>query len=273
MAGRVRQRWEDLRSRGAKALIPYITPEFPVVGSTVPLVQGLEQAGASFIEIGIPFSDPLADGPVIQHSSQVALKNGATPSRVLEIVREVREVCSLPILLMGYVNPILRIGVERFMKTASMAGADGLIIPDLPPGEAAEIHAAAESNGLSMVYLIAPTSSDQRIREIDALSTDFSYCVSITGVTGAHAGFAGQTSLDGFLRRVRAATTKPFVVGFGISSAEDVRRVWEHADGAVVGSQLLRAIGKSASPVETAKQARDFLTQILPDTTPQGAGV
>lgn len=271
MSERIPERWKSLRSTGAKALIPYVTPEYPVKGTTVDLVLGLEAEGASFIEIGVPFSDPLADGPVIQHASQIALQNGATPRRVLEIVTEIRKQSSVPILLMGYVNPLLRLGASTFLAEAEQAGVDGLIIPDLPPEESSVIHAPARGLGLSMVYLIAPTTTDERMRQIDNLSSDFSYCVSVTGVTGASARFSDSRSLDGFLTQVRGNTSKPFVVGFGIATGADVHRVWRHADGAVVGSQLLRSIEHATTREEAVRSARSFLRELFNHVEPGAA--
>ncbi len=247
------------RPAGRKWLIPYLTPEFPTAGATVPLLLALQSAGADAIELGLPFSDPLADGPTIQAASNRALANGASVRRVIERVREARAAgLTVPLLLMGYINPILRYGAQAFAHDAAEAGADGLILPDLPPEEGEVIAAPARTNGLSVVYLIAPTSSDERIRQIDRASSDFSYCVSVTGVTGVKE--AGADALSSFLGRVARLAEKPFVVGFGLSRPEQIRAVWDGpAFGAVVGSALLRAI-ETAPDTETAVQsATQFL--------------
>lgn len=261
---RIQKKFTSLRNSGQKALIPYISPEYPFKGITLGLLRALEEAEADLIEVGIPFSDPLADGETIQHSSEVALKNGATVDRILLSVSEFRSSSELPILLMGYVNPILRIGIEKFMESCKSAGVDGLIIPDLPPEEASEITSVSRKYGISNVFLIAPTTSDSRIKKIDGHSTDFSYCVSVTGVTGARSQFGAGGGLDEFFMRVRKNTQKPFVVGFGISKQEHVQRVWRYADGAVVGSSLINVLGKATSEEEALRAAVDFLRSLRP---------
>ncbi len=181
--------FQQLQSHKKKALIPYITPEFPVKGTTAPLILGLEKAGASLIEVGIPFSDPIADGVTIQHSSHIAIQNGATIGRVLESVNDARRKSDIPVVLMGYVNPILRYGMERFLRDAVQCGVDGAIVPDLLPEESEEWRALSLKYGMSNIFLIAPTTPVHRIQYLDSLSTDFSYSVSVTGVTGARSSF------------------------------------------------------------------------------------
>lgn len=259
---RIRQKFDELRRTGGKALIPYVTPEFPFKGMTGRLLHSLETAGADLVEVGIPFSDPLADGETIQHSSEVALRNGVTIEVILDVVQQFRRTSQLPVLLMGYINPIVRFGYDRFFESCRSAGVDGLIVPDLPPEESAGLTAASRRFGISNVFLIAPTTADARIREIDERSTDFSYCVSITGVTGARTHLGSDAALDGFLGRVRKNTKKPFVVGFGISRAEHVQRVWKHADGAVVGSSLINVLGGAASEEDALRSAADFLRSL-----------
>ena len=262
---RIQNKLHELRGSGRKALIPYVTPEFPFRGITLQLLRRLEEGGADMIEVGIPFSDPLADGPTIQHSSEVALANGASIPGIMAAVREFRTKSELPLLLMGYVNPILHFGMEQFMSDCREAGVDGLIIPDLPPEESGELKSFADRREISTVFLIAPTTPDERIRQIDDLSTDFSYCVSVTGVTGARQKLGDGGSIDEFLRRVRRNAKKPFVVGFGISSAEHVARVWQHADGAVVGSALIRLLDQAATAEEATASAREFVRSLRPD--------
>lgn len=254
-----------LREQGAQALIPYITPEFPVPGTTVPVIRALAEAGATMIEVGIPFSDPLADGPTIQHSSYVAIGNGATIAKIFSAVREARTFTDVPIILMGYVNPLLHYGMERFFKEAHACGVDGTIIPDLLPDDSAEYRALAKQYGISAIFLIAPTSTDERIRMIDSCSTDFSYCVSVTGVTGARTSLGGQDGLTPFLTRVRSLVKKQFVVGFGISTKEQVKNIFSLADGAVVGSALISALEGAATPAETAQAASAFIHNIRID--------
>lgn len=259
---RIRKTFDSLRQSGGKALIPYITPEYPFKGMTTLLLQALEDAGADLVEVGIPFSDPLADGETIQRSSEVAIKNGATIETILKSVSEFRRGSQLPIVLMGYINPILRLRYDNFLAAGRAAGVDGVIIPDLPPEESSDFVVASERCGISNIFLVAPTSSDDRIREIDELSTDFSYCVSITGVTGSRAQLGGSGDLDTFLARVRENTTKPFVVGFGISRPEHVQHVWKYADGAVVGSSLINVMGNARSQNDVLNDASLFLRSL-----------
>ena len=264
MKGRIAHRWEQLAAVGRKALVPYVTPEYPLRDATVPVLKALDDAGADMIEVGIPYSDPIADGPTIQLSSEVALRNGATIPTILDAVRRFRQERELPILLMGYVNPILRMGLEVFVRQSSAAGVDGLIIPDLPPEEARELIDVAARHRMSLVFLIARTTADARIRMIDSLSTDFSYCVSMTGVTGMRPGMAHRDELDGYLQRVRRSVSKRFVVGFGISTTEQVAAVWRHADGAVVGSALLKAMAPARSAGQAATLGADFFASLRP---------
>jgi tryptophan synthase alpha chain len=261
---RMQRKLNGLRNAGQKALVPYITPEYPFKGMTLGLLRALEHAEADLIEVGIPFSDPLADGETIQHSSEIALRNGVTIQGILEAVHSFRAESELPILLMGYMNPILRMGIEKFLSSCASAGVDGLIIPDLPPEEAFPLTDTSRKHGISNVFLMAPTTSDARLREIDGLSTDFSYCVSVTGVTGARTKFGADGGLDEFLRRVQKNARKPFVVGFGISSREHVERVWQYADGAVVGSSLITVLGKASTEGEALESAVEFLRSLRP---------
>lgn len=224
---------------------------------------GLEKAGASFIEVGIPFSDPIADGPTIQHSSLIGLRNGATVSMILEAVSAARRLTDLPIVLMGYMNPILRYGVEGFLRDAHEAGVDGVIVPDLLPDDGGDWRTTSQQHGISDIFLVAPTTSEKRIRYIDSVATDFTYCVSVTGVTGARTNLGDSASVDKFLRRVKNNTTKPFVVGFGISNREQVRAVCRYADGVVVGSALLRNIENERSVEGAVREAGKFFSSLV----------
>jgi tryptophan synthase alpha chain len=241
-------------------IIPYITPEFPVQGTTVPLVLALDTLGAAMVEIGIPFSDPLADGPTIQHASEIALRNGASIPKVFEIVSQIRKSSQMPVILMGYINPILQYGIDRFFSDGKKAGIDGVIIPDLPPEESEEVQTACRQHGIGITFLIAPTSSADRIRSIDSQSTDFSYCVSVTGVTGARSGFG--SGLDEFLTRVKANTSKPFVVGFGIKNKDHVRQIAQYADGVVIGSALIDAISKGTDVTSAVQLGEEFFRSL-----------
>ena len=262
----IRKTFESLKVSGAKALVPYITPEFPFKGMTTQLLLALEKAGADLIEVGIPFSDPLADGETIQHSSAIAIENGATIETILKSVSEFRRTSQLPIVLMGYVNPIFHLRYDNFLAACKAAGVDGLIVPDLPPEESSDFVASSERCGVSNVFLIAPTSDEARIREIDELSTDFSYCISVTGVTGSRTQLGHSGDLDTFLARVKRNTMKPFVVGFGISRPEHVQHVWKYADGAVVGSALINAMAKSGSRDDALDAASIFFRSLRSPT-------
>lgn len=231
-------------------------------GATLPLILGLEKAGATHIEVGIPFSDPIADGPTIQRSSYVALNNGATIANILHTVKDARRQTSMPILLMGYVNPILRYGVERFLNEAREAGVDGTIVPDLLPEESEEWRRLSAQYAISNVFLVAPTTSESRMRHLDAISSDFSYCVSVTGVTGARQAFGDANTFESFLKKVKRNTTKPFVVGFGISKSEQVRDVCRYADGVVVGSALIKAMENEKSIDGAEKAAARFFSSL-----------
>ncbi|MEW5800085.1 MAG: tryptophan synthase subunit alpha [Bacteroidota bacterium] len=258
---RISRVFQNLHSQSKKAIVPYITPEFPIRGTSVPLILALESAGASMIEIGVPFSDPLADGPTIQHSSDIAIKNGVNVSKVFELVKEARTKTEIPLMLMGYVNPILNYGMEKFLSDAKSVGVDGMIIPDLLPEESEEYRALSKKYGISTVFLIAPTSSDERIRVIDDLSTDFTYCVSVTGVTGARSSFG--SGIDQFLSRVKKNTKKPFVVGFGIKNKEQATEMCRHSSGVVVGSALLQEIAEKKNVDDVVAAAKKFISSLV----------
>ena len=234
---RVEERFGELLSRGEKALICFLTAGDPDLDTSEALILELAAAGVDVIEIGVPFSDPLADGPSIQASSQRALEGGVTPQAVLDLVRRVRGQSEVPLVLMTYFNPVQRLGIERFAGDAASAGADGVIMTDLPPEEAGDWKAAADGAGLDTIFLLAPTSTDERIRRVAAMGTGFIYCVSRTGVTGARSEL--PPDVRELVSRIRAATAKPVAVGFGISSPAQVREISEWADGAVVGSALV----------------------------------
>jgi tryptophan synthase alpha chain len=229
------------------ALMPYFTLGFPSRADSLEVVEAIAASGADLIELGVPFSDPLADGPTIQRSTQIALENGITVKDCLDMVRILREHgVSLPLMLMGYYNPILAYGPDRFASEARQVGVDGLIIPDLPLEEAAELETACRQNGLALVYLVAPTTPNERLVKIAAHSTGFVYIVSLTGVTGARASLSA--GLDEFLMRVRGMTDKPLAVGFGISTPEQAAQVGRMADGVIVGSALIDVAGKVSHP-------------------------
>jgi tryptophan synthase alpha chain len=245
---------------GKKFLSAYIMPGFPHKDSTLRVLKAAEVAGVDFVELGIPFSDPLADGPVVQRAAQTAIENGMTPRTILDLVAEFRKTSQMPIVLMGYVNSFLN-GIGRdFAARIRDAGADGIIMPDLSLEESDETRREIEDAGLSLVLLIAPTSGDKRIGELDKATTDFSYCVSVTGVTGARKDLMSG-DVASFLERVRRLTVKPFVVGFGISTPEAAREISAISDGIVVGSALLQRISASQRGEEAAS-AHTFLSSL-----------
>jgi tryptophan synthase alpha chain len=232
-------------------LIPFVTAGYPELDSTVDLVCSAADAGADMIEIGIPFSDPQADGPVIQASSQQALDNGMTLNKIFEQVTEIRKRTNVPLALMGYYNPILKMGHEIFLNHCVTSGVDGLILPDLPLEEAGPFCELAKAKGVSPILLVAPNTPDDRIRKISELAGDLIYAVSILGITGND--LASKDALAKYLNRVRKNSGTPFVVGFGISTREDVIWFNEHSDGAVVGSAIIKNMDGSSNPVETTK--------------------
>ena len=228
-----------LASRGRRRLlVPFFTSGYPTAKTALDLVQAGIDAGADMIEIGMPFSDPMADGPEIQLSSQVALENGTGMSDTLRFVELVRKHSDTPIILMGYFNPLLAFGTARFTRAAAQSGVDGMIIPDLPFDEADELSRPAAQNNLSCVYLVAPTSSAERVERIDRACSDFVYAVTVTGVTGAGSHFGRST--DSYLKSLRHRLKKPFVAGFGVSSPASAARLARYADGVVIGSALIK---------------------------------
>jgi tryptophan synthase alpha chain len=247
-----------LAGRGNRALVvPYVTAGYPRAEETVDLLRALEAGGADAVELGLPFSDPLADGPVIQSASQQALNAGITHARILELAAAFRRVSDLPLFFMGYVNPILAFGPGAFFTAASRAGVDGVLVPDMPPEESGPFREHATAAGLSWVPLAAPTSSDARLARIDGLASHFVYCVSLTGVTGIRSELSPD--LSAYLERARRVFTKPFVVGFGISRPEHVAAVVPPAAGVVVGSALLAALAAETDAMGRARRAGEIV--------------
>lgn len=254
-----------LLKQDKKLLLAYYMPEFPVPGATLPVLEALQQNGADIIELGMPYSDPIGDGPVIQNAAHKAISHGVTVRGILDLVKKAREgdgcrKITTPILLMGYSNPLIAYGGDCFMSDAVEAGVDGLLIPDLPPEESEDFLERARSFGLTVVYLISPVTPPERIELIDSLSTDFSYCLAVNATTGT--GKLDSAEMDDriaeYLSRVRQHARKKFVVGFGIKDRERVRKMWEQADGAVVGSALLQHVAGAKTPEETAELAAAF---------------
>ena len=242
---RIEERLYQLKTKGQKAFITYLTAGYPDLETTGALILELEARGVDVVELGIPFSDPLADGPVIQKSSQWALKKGISPMRVLELVRQVRQKTQIPLVLMGYYNPIFKFGEAKFVDASSDAGVDGLIVVDLPPEEAGQLKAEAERNRLNLIFLLTPVSSEERIKLVCEWSSGFIYCVSYTGITGG--GEKKEEVLVNLVRKVRTLTATPVEIGFGISSSQDAKRASRLADGIIVGSAIIKEIASHAS--------------------------
>jgi tryptophan synthase alpha chain len=257
---RIGQRFDKCKSTGDKALVCFLTAGDPDVETTLSLVLELEKAGVDVVELGIPFSDPLADGPSIQASTFRALQNGARMDKVLELVADIREKSDIPMVLMTYFNPVQKFGVERFAGEASRAGADGVIMTDLPPEESDEWKKAADSCGLDTIYLLAPTSTQERIERVAKMSEGFIYCVSRTGVTGARQDV--PVELHDLLGKIRKATDKPISVGFGVSKPEHVRQITQWADGAVVGSALIDCINQHRTSDKLLPEVRRFAEEL-----------
>ncbi len=260
----MQNRLQTLIESDQKLNVAYLMPEFPMADATLPVLFALQNSGVNLIELGIPFSDPLADGSVIQRAALKSIENGVTLKKLLALVKMAREsenyAIHIPIVLMGYYNPMYSYGIESFITDAVKHGVDGFIIPDLPPEEASLFRTLAASHGLSVTFLISPVTIDARIQEIDNLSTHFSYCVSVNATTGTSklAGGIEANSLKDYLSRVRKNTKKKFVVGFGIKTPEQVHEIQKNADGVVVGSALLNAIQSSTSPENAAHHAQEF---------------
>lgn len=231
----------DLRSRSEKAAGLFLTNGFPNPDDTLPVLRAIDRGGADFIELGMPFSDPLAEGLPIQRASARALSHGTEMADAFRTTEQFRTESETPVLLMGYINPVLRYGVEAFCTDAANSGVDGLILPDLPPEESHLIAEAAAAVELDLVFLIAPNSSDARIAHIDELATGFVYAVSVTGLTGSDIG--GPDRVQAYLQRARTLVQQnPLLVGFGIKSHADAMQLSQHTDGFIVGSALINHI-------------------------------
>ena len=221
-----------------KALIPYITVGYPDSETTLKAISLLTENGADIIELGIPFSDPLADGATIQESSYQALLKGINTDTCLEIARQARQKTSVPLVFMTYYNPILQFGLEKFCRNCFAAGIDGLIVPDLPPEEGTALEAIAHKNGLDLIYLLAPTSTPERIKMVAEKSSGYIYLVSVAGVTGTRSSL--PTNLTTFISEVRKVAKQPLCVGFGISTPEQAGQIGKLADGVIIGSKLIQ---------------------------------
>lgn len=259
---RIEEKFADLKNRGEKAFVAYITAGDPGLEASKEIALALEQSGVDILEIGVPFSDPTADGPVIQEASQRALRNGTTLAGILGMVESLREKSQAPIVLFSYFNPIFSFGVEAFAKRAARAGVDGVLVVDLPAEEADELKRYTDPLGIKFIYLLAPTSGEQRIRAAAGKASGFLYYISVTGVTGTQLPQAGQIEAD--IRTIREYTSIPVVSGFGISSPELAAQIAAKADGIVIGSAFMKIVGGSAGdgPEDLIRKIRDFAISI-----------
>jgi tryptophan synthase alpha chain len=257
---RIGQTFDLLQREGKKALIPFITAGYPNLAITEKLIFELEKNGADLLELGVPFSDPMADGPVIQYSSECSLAQGTTLKMILELVKKVRLKTGLPIILMGYYNPFFSYGVKRFCEDAKRAGVDGVLVVDLPPEEAAEMKSHADRSGLDLIFLLAPTSNDQRINLIVKNSSGFIYYVSLTGVTGVRSTL--DRDIRGQVEKIKKISSLPIGVGFGISTPRQAQMVSKWADAVVVGSAVIKTIQKSKTPKAIVTNVGQFIASL-----------
>lgn len=259
-ANRIDRTFARLRERGEKALIPYVMLGDPDVATTEALALAAASAGADLLEIGIPFSDPLADGPVLQRSAERALAQKVTLADALALVRRLRAKIQIPLLFMTYYNLIFQYGDGRLANDAAAAGVDGLIVPDLPPEEAAPLETAARAAGLHLIYLIAPTTPPARITLIAKRGEGFLYYVSLTGITGAK--LPALDEVERGVARIRRATDLPVAVGFGVSTPEEAGRIARVADGVIVASALIKRLHAQADPASRLAELTAYLTSL-----------
>ena len=265
---RIDRKFQQLKDRGQAALIPFVIAGVPDLQVTEALVLKMTESGADMIELGVPFSDPLADGPTIQAASQRALKNGTNLKEIFLLSKKMNGI-SVPLILMTYFNPVIRFGLKVFVEHCKESGIDGVIIPDLPPEEAAPWVKEARSVDLDTIFLTAPTSPPERIKLVNQWSRGFIYHVSVTGVTGTRKEL--PESLERDVRRVKENSGKPVAVGFGISTPEQAKEVSRFADGIIVGSAIVRIMDKSLNPSEMINRVGDFvcsLAEVLKPSAP-----
>lgn len=258
--------FEKLKNRNEKAFIPFITAGDPDAQTTDNLLKCLVDNGADIIELGVPFSDPMADGPTIQAASQRALNNEFSIEKILDHVRKMRAYSEVPVILFGYYNPFLQYGIERLCTDAKTAGVDAFLIVDLPPEEATEIKTAANKNALDMIFLLAPTSTDERLKLITENASGFIYFVSVTGVTGARDCL--DSTLGNYISRVKQYTNLPVGIGFGISRPEQVREVGTYSDAVIVGSAIIKLIEENRGKTDMILTVGNFVRELKNATLP-----
>jgi len=262
-ASLIEKTFEDLKQKGQKAFIPFLTCGYPDMDGFLAAYELLDDAGADIIEIGMPFSDPLADGPVIQKTSKIAIENGANTDTAFDAVKRIRKKSSTPIALLVYFNMVYRYGVEKFLSNAGDAGANGVIIPDLPLEEYGSYIKCFEDSGLDNIMIASLTSDDKRLEAIGRMGRGFLYCVSLKGVTGARSGSGLSGELAGFLDRLRPVTRLPLAVGFGISTAEQVKAIKDRCDGIIMGSRILDILLKEDDIDKGFEDLEAFVKEIM----------
>ena len=254
---RIEKKFKEIKKQGRKAFIVFITAGFPNFTITKKLVLELEKSGADLIELGVPFSDPLADGPVIQESSRASIESGTNLTKILSLVKSLRKKTEIPLCLMTYYNPVYCFGEQRFVKRAAQAGVDAVIIPDLPPEEGEGFVNLANKVNLHTIFFLAPTSNLKRIKFVSKISGGFIYYVSLTGVTGPRKKLAPD--LISNLKRIKKVTKKPLCVGFGVSNPNQIRQIYRLADGVIVGSAVIGRIKKNINSPDLIKKVAGFL--------------
>jgi tryptophan synthase alpha chain len=259
---RIIERFAHAKAEGRGAFVAYLTAGYPSLAATVEMAVALEDAGVDILELGVPFSDPVADGPVIQRASEAALASGATLEKCLGAAAEIAGRVRMPIVLFSYFNPLLQYGLDRLAGRLSDTGVDGLLVTDVIPEESAPLLGAMRPRNVDTVFLVAPTSSDERIERIASVTRGFVYAVSRTGVTGAREALSDR--IVPLVERVRRHTDLPVAVGFGISSAEQVAEVWRVADGAVVGSRLVSEIARDPEAPDVVARVASCVASLIP---------
>jgi tryptophan synthase alpha chain len=258
--GRIAEKFAELRKRGETALVPFVIAGDPDLRTTLEILHAIAEGGADCIELGIPFSDPTADGPTIQRSAERALKSGFSLPRIFRLISEFRRSSEIPLILFGYYNPFFRYGVEKFCREAAGAGADGILCVDLPPEESDELKRWTDASGMDLIFLVSPTTGADRVRLIGRKGRGFIYYVSVTGVTGARRSFDDR--LREQVALVRRATSLPVGVGFGISTPEQAAWIAGFADAAVVGSALVAIIERAQGKAQKARRAGAFVARL-----------
>ena len=259
---RIEKKFKALKGQGKKAFIAFITAGYPDLSITEKLILEFDKRGVDVIELGVPFSDPMADGPIIQEASQEALKKKTHLVDILNLVRKVRKITDIPICLMTYYNPIFCFGEDSFVKKAVQAGVDGVIVPDLPPEEGKSLARFANKNKLDVICFLSPTTSRERIRSVSSIARGFIYYVSLTGVTGPRQALPAD--LLNNLKTIRKITRKPLCVGFGVSSRDQIKAIYKIADGVIVGSAIVNKIRENIGKPGLVKSVGNFVRQLKP---------